>query len=96
MIARGATLVALAAVVAACAGDKPPAAPPATVVTETHVERVVECPAELRQAPPAKPSPAKAARISANAAGADYLKAMGATIDTLLGLFGDARKACPP
>lgn len=81
---------------AGCATDKPVAPPAATVLTETHVERVVECPAELRQTPPAKPSPAKDARIQANAAGADYLKAMGATIDALLGLLGDAKQACPP
>lgn len=63
------------------------------VETRTVIERV--CPAELLAgAVPAKPEPAKGAVLDGNAAGLDFLRALGRWGDDLRLLFADAAAQC--
>lgn len=79
---------------AASRGEPANLLPPDPVIeTRTVVERV--CPAELRQARPARPVLAADARLDGNRSGLDWLSATLALLGLLEDRLDDAAKECP-
>lgn len=89
-------MVALLAMISACASS--PAVKPvpraADPIVSTRTVTRTECPAELRAAPPVKPQPPIGAAIEGNAAGLDFVAALGRWGDALAALFVDAARQC--
>jgi hypothetical protein len=91
-------MACLAATLTACAGSPHPQTAASTrapdPVIQTKIETRVECPAELEQPIPARPSPAAGAVVQYNDQGKDWLSALSAWADDLVKRLTDADAAC--